>query len=217
MKIQLFFLVIISLLFNACQDNFSSLDDLNAIKTDFINSILEENFDESPFHINYSFRTVFFSKDLISLFGEIHVYNHLPHGWSLYESKTFCKVNGKFKEITLENLFPTPQQKEFLRSYCEASLKKDPCTYFSGNDVLYTTLDQTQLHTFVLDDQFLIIIFQPYSVGGCGDGPFHVKIPYQDLKDKWNSDNFLIPVLNRVLLSKDFTSSWDAENFYNNL
>ena len=90
-----------------CQDDTKLLDDLNSIKRDFIQSIFEENFDESPFSINYSLRTVFFSTDLISLFGDIFVYNHLPHGWSYYESKTFYKTNGKFKEITLEDLFTT--------------------------------------------------------------------------------------------------------------
>jgi len=209
--------MVIFLLFQGCQDNSQSLDDLNIIKQDFVNSILKENFDESPFHINYSFRTIFFSSDIVSLLGEIHVYDHLPHGWSQYESKTFCKVNGKFKEITLNDLFTTPDQKVFLKIYCENVLKKDVCSYFSGKNVLCSELDQKYLQTFIINDQFLIIIFQPYSVGGCSDGPFHVKIPYQDLKDKWNPTNPLKPLLNKVLLSKEFTSSWDEEGFYSQL
>lgn len=217
MGLRFLFLASGILLFSGCQDDAKQLNDLNSIKREFIQSIFEENFDESPFSINYSLRTVFFSADLISLFGNIFVYNHLPHGWSNYEGKTFYKTNGKFEEITLKDLFTTPEQQEFLRIYCESSLKRETSSYFSGKNALTATLDPQLIQTFVVDDQFLIIIFQPYSVGGGSDGPVHVKIPYMDLQGKWNPKNPLIPILNKVLLSKEFTSSWDKEEFYSRL
>lgn len=185
------------------------LDDLNFLKKDFLLSIFTENVDESPFFMNYNFRTVFFSKELISLFGEIIVYDHLPHGWSRYEGKTFCRIKEKFQEITLNDLFTTPKQKEFLRSYCESNLKKHKCSYFFGNEPLDTKLDLNYINTFVVDNDFLIIIFQPYVVGGCIDGPFNVKIPYGELKDKWNPKNPLISILKKVSEVKDYTSAFD--------
>ncbi len=196
-------------------DHKEKLDDLNSIKKDFISSVLQENVDESPFHMNYSFRTVFFSQDLVSFLGEILVYDHLPHGWSRFEGKTLYRIHGKFQEITLDDLFETPEQKEFLRSYCENNLKykNEQGTYFSGKEPLMTKLDQNCLRTFVVDRCFLIIIFQPYQVGGCGDGPFVVKIPYDELKNQWNPKNPLINLLTRVLASKEHSSSWNESDW----
>ena len=178
--------------------------------------IFEENVDESPFHIGYNLRTVFFSKEVISLFGEISVYNHMPHGWGYYEGKTLYKKDGEIKEITLADLFTTPNQREFLRAFCENNLKNrnEQHSYFSGQEPLYTTLAAKDIHTFVIDDKQLIIIFQPYSVGGCGDGPFIVKIPYSILKDHWNPDNPLAPLLEKIISSKMYTSSWNEAEFF---
>lgn len=196
-------------LLQGCQNDAKFLDDLNSIKKDFIQSIFNENFDESPFKINYKLQTTFFSHNLISLFGEIFVHDHLPHGWSYYESKTFYKTNGKFQELTLADLFTTPKQWEFLRIYCENALKKEVASHFSGEEPLYTTLDLEKIQTFVVNEQFLIIVFQPYSVGGGSDGPIHVKIPYNELQDNWSSSHPLTSILTKTLSSGEFTSSWD--------
>jgi len=155
------------------------LDDLNAIKKEFLQSILQENVIESPFHIQYSLKTVLFSQDFVSLFGEIAVYDHLPHGWGRYEGKTFCKINGQFREIILDELFPSQEQKEFLRNYCEDDLKKTygNLSYLVSMKEVYPSLPLQLIQTFVADERFLIIIFQPYSVGGCGDGPLCRKDP----------------------------------------
>ncbi len=106
-------------------------------------------------------------------------------------------------------LLKAPEQKEFLRKYCEADLKQQSCSYFSGNEPLCTRLEVETLKTFVIDDQFLIFIFQPYSVGGCGDGPFTVKIALDELRNHWNPENPLAT----LLPSTAFISSWDEENW----
>ena len=36
--------------------------------------------------------------------GEFDVYTNLPHSSGLYEGRTFSKMNGKFKEITLDDI-----------------------------------------------------------------------------------------------------------------
>jgi len=192
------------------------LDDLNAIKKEFFRSILQENVDESPFHIQYSVKTVLFSQDVVSLFGEIAVYDHLPHGWGWYEGKTLCKINGQFREIMLDDLFPSSEQKEFLRIYCENDLKRTygELTYLVGMKEICPTLPLQDISTFVVDERFLIIIFQPYSVGGCGDGPFVVKMPYQSLEGHWNPVNPLRVLIPKVISSQSFTSCWDEEIFH---
>lgn len=206
------FLYIFILLFfcTSCK-NKKSFDDLTFLKKDFIDSIIKENVDESPFFMDYHLKTVFFSKELISLFGELTVYDHLPHGWHRYEGKTYIKIAGKFYEILLNDLFTTPKQKESLRSYCEKNLKikTDKITYFSDEEPLLTKLDFDLINTFVIDEHFLIIIFQRYSVGGLYDTPFVVKIPYEDLKNMWNPNNSLVKIWPKIIHEKEFTSSFD--------
>ena len=211
--------IFVSLTFCGCKSPAADkiCDDLNNVKDEFLTSIFEENEDESPFHLHYSFRTVLFSKKVMSLFGELFVYDHLPHGWTQYESKTLCRINGALKEITFDDVFDTPARKEFIRSYCEEMLKIDPSSYFFGEDHLRTSLDLNDIHTFVVDDKFLRIIFQPYSVQGCYDGPFVISIPYDMLKDHWNPSNPLANLLPEVISSKSYTSSWDEKKFFESL
>jgi len=189
------------------------LDDLNVIKKDFLLSIMQQEVDESPFQMNYTLKTIFFSKDIISLLGEMNVYDHLPHGWDRYEGKTFCKVDGNFKETKLWDLFTTTGQREFLRKYCENSLKSQSTSYFSGMSPLRTRLEYEDMRTFVIDDKFLIVFFQPYTVGGLGDGPWQVKISYEHLKNQWNSSNSLALLLPQILSSQSYTASWDQESY----
>lgn len=73
-------------------------------------------------------------------------------GWKQYEGKTFCKINDQFKEVILDDLFDMDEQREVLRAACEEHLRNDPISYFSGSDLLRTTLKQEDLHTFVVDD-----------------------------------------------------------------
>ena len=213
---SLFFVAVLTLLY-ACQNNHESLDELTAIKKNFLHAIFDSEIEEGPFRFTYNQRTVFLSKDIISLFGELHQYTQLPHGRARYEGKTFCKINGQFKELTLDDLFATNEQKEFLRNYCEQDLKKQGMTYFSGNEPIRASLEQEDISVFVIDDHFLIIIFQPYVAGGYADGPFFVKIPHEHLKDRWNATNRLSSTLSQILASKSFIATWDEDAYFQNL
>ena len=167
--------------FTACSsDSDKGFDNLEEIKKDFITALLTESvLDESPFQMNYHLRTILFSDNVVSLMGDIFVFAHLPHEWTHYEGKTYVRSNGSFKEIGINDLFPQPSQKEFLRSYCENFLKKDNNgNYFQGTDPLCDHLDQEMIKVFVVDHESLILVFQPYAVGGFADGPFTVKIPF---------------------------------------
>src|ERR1700688_263564 len=142
MKISYLFLLLI---FTACSsDSNKGFDNIEEIKKDFIATILTESvLDEGPFQMNYHLRAILFSDNVVSLMGDVFVFAHLPHGWARYEGKTYVKTNGSFKEITLNDLFPQPSQKEFLRSYCENFLKQNgDCNYFQPPDPLRDYLDQ---------------------------------------------------------------------------
>lgn len=183
------------------------------IKKDFIATLLSESYlDEGPFHMNYKLRSVLFSDHVISLFGEVFVHAHMPHGWIRYETKTFVKQNGAFKEIALYDLFPQAIQKEFLRSYCEGFFKHrcNNCSYFQGPEPLRDYLEPRLMKLFAVDHESLIIIFQPYGVGGFADGPFFVKIPFSELIGKWQAGN---PLEKHLPITKNFLSSWEENEW----
>jgi len=210
MRISHLFLLLI---FTACSsDSNKGLDNIEEIKKDFITTILTESvLDEGPFQMNYHLRAILFSDNVVSLLGEVFVSDHLPHGWIRYEGKTYIKTNGSFKEIKLVDLFPQSIQKEFLRSYCETFLKQNgDCNYFQPPDPLRDHLDQELIKVFVVDHESLILVFQPYAVGGFADGPFTVKIPFTTLIGKWQEGN---PLEKHLPITKNFLSSWDSENW----
>ncbi len=193
-------------------------DNLSTLKDEFLQQICTKSaIEEGPFSFNYRFRTIFFSENLISLFGELTVQDRLPHGWKQYEGKTLCKIEGQWKEITLDDLFQTKEQKEFLRTICEVGLKKNLMSHFSGNEPLYTVLKYENVHTFVVDDKNIIVIFQPYSVGGVYDEPFIVKIPLDQLKGHLDNAYPLFSLIDKATKSYECISSWDTNMFYENL
>lgn len=198
---------------SACSsDSNKGSHNLEEIKKDFITNILTKStLDEGPFQMNYHLRAILFADNVVSLMGDIFVYDHLPHGRIRYEGKTYVKINGFFKEITLNDLFPQPSQKEFLRSYCENFLKQHGnCNYFQPPDPLCDHLDQGLIKAFVVDHESLILVFQPYAVGGFGDGPFTVKIPFTTLIGKWQAGN---PLEKYLPITNNFLSSWDKNNW----
>ena len=200
-------------IFSACSsDSNKGFDNLEEIKKDFITHILTEStLDEGPFQMNYHLRAILFADNVVSLMGNIFVYDHPPHGWIRYEGKTYVKTNGSFKEVTLNDLFPQPSQKEFLRSYCETFLKQNrDCNYFQPPDPLRDHLDQGLIKVFVVDHESLILVFQPYAVGGFADGPFTVKIPFTTLIGKWQAGN---PLEKHLPITKNFLSSWDKDSW----
>lgn len=194
-----------------CKGKDPIMDDLSFVKKHFLESISLSEVEEGPFCMHYDLKTVFFSKDVISLFGKISVYEHLPHDWRRYEGKTYVKINGKFKQVFLNDLFITKNQQEFLRATCEKHLKDNSIGYFSKNNPLRTTLDLKEINTFVIDDQFLIILFQPYVVEGGEDVPLVIKISFEQLKDHWNSKNPLFKILKKTITSKAFVTVLEGD------
>ena len=203
--------LLLLLICTACSsDTNKGFDNLEDLKKDFISTILSKSIlDEGPFQMNYHLRAILFSDNIVSLMGDLCVYEHLPHGWTCYEGKTYVKTNGSFKEIVLNDLFPQPSQKEFLRSYCENFFKyHSDGSYFRGTDPQCDHLDHELIKTFVVDHESLILVFQPYTVGGCADIPFTVKIPFTELIGKWQAGN---PLGMHLPITKNFLSSWDKD------
>ena len=203
MKTLLLSQMALFLLFIGCtgKENTYDKNDLNSVKNDFIKTIFCSEVEEGPFFMDYQITTIFFSKEFISLFAMTDVCDCLPHARHYYEGRSFVKTNGRYKEIFLNDLFVSYDQKAFLRSYCEDALKKNKIGYFFGSSPLKQKLELEDLGTFVIDDHFLVIVFQPYVVGGGEDGPFFVKVPFEDLEGRWDSTHVLFPLLSEIVAS----------------
>lgn len=192
------------------QEKENHLDNLTKMKKEFLLSILNQTEEEAPFQMNYRLKTVFFSNEIISLFGEFQIYDQLPHGSKTYEGKTFCKIDGKYKEIKLSDLFCTVAQKEFLRLYCETDLKSQLVSYFSNPNPLRTTLEYDDITAFIIDGKHLIVLFQPYVAGGFEDAPLHVKVPFELLQHQWDTSSPFTLLIQKTLLHNSYTSKWDG-------
>lgn len=214
---KIFYIFLLSLIITGCSsETEENLDNLSTIKKNFINAIFDSYLDEGPFQMDYHLRTILFSDHAISLLGEVFVYDHLPHGWSKFETKTYIKNNNEFKEISLNDLFPLHSQKEYLRNYCEEFLKNKccQCSYFNGEQPVRNHLDIKDVSLFVIDHESLIILFQPYIVGGLEDEPFTVKIPFKELVGKWQTGN---PLEKQLPINRNFISSWDSDNWISDI
>lgn len=204
-----YLLIFFGVLVIGCEKNSEiDVDDLNFEKNDFISRVFGGELDAGPFFLNYSLSTVFFSQDVVSFFGEFTRYTNFPHDNKRYESKTFCKVNGKFQLISFDDLFSTAEQKEFLRKYCENILKEGSIGYFGENPPLRDQLELKEIQTFLIHEDFFVIVFQRYVVAGLDDYPTTLKIPYNVIKGHINLNTPLIPLLEKMVKSKSFISSW---------
>lgn len=178
--------------------------DISSLKEDFIAKSFKGNTKESPYELNYSLKTVFYSPEIISLLEETNLYDSSTGDKEFFQGKTFYKSNDKFIEAKLSDLFNTNTQKEFLTKTIANSVKK-------GNGTLCEPLDQNYDQSFLLNDSSLILILQPTEK--CEDRPHFIGIDYNKLKEEWNPSSPLARLLPEALQSKSYTTNWDEEEF----
>jgi hypothetical protein len=183
---------------------------LDTSKSRFIESVLNPEMIDGPLCMSYELSTVFLSSDLVSLFGTYLEYTCLPHHNIRYEGINYYKLHGQFVRIALRDIFVTDKQWEFLRVYCERDLRKQGLSYFCSEPPLRLQLDSKLIYTFVFDHESLIIVFQPYGVGGLADGPFTVRIPFSVLE--LQCEHPLFGLMKTVMTSQSWVSAWDSEN-----
>jgi len=126
------------------------------------------------------------SSHLISLFGETNRFSGIPHGSSRYLSLNFFWDGRKVTQVALGQMVHFSEEfSAFLSSYCTRFLKKNQIGYFSDIDNFSSTiriqLDDCDVVT--LSESGLTITFQPYKVGGWADGPYSVKVPFEELSN----------------------------------
>ena len=85
--------------------------------------------------------------------------------------------------MTLDDLFLAKSgYQQFLTQYCENYYKTNKYGYYVYEDPEWPKLEFTDLNTFVLLKEGLLIIFRMYCVDGLNDNPNTFLIPYPILK-----------------------------------
>ena len=138
---------------------------------------------EEGYGLYYELSPVYYHPWLISIFGSEYQ-GRGAHGRSYYKCKTFWqKKEGAILEVSLDDLFiQGSNYRQWMLDYCEHALKTSGYGYYSYRKELLPELNLEDLDTFVITNKGLMIIFRAYLVGGWGDGPDTITIPYADLK-----------------------------------
>lgn len=121
--------------------------------------------------------------NLVSIYGFEYRCRNSPHGsWRPF-GRTFWQKDNSVLELTLNDLFLNKSEyQQFIIKYCEDYFKSCKYGYYSYGQSEWPKLQPSDLNTFVLTKNGLLIIFRMYTVNGLNDGPDTVLIPYSLLK-----------------------------------
>jgi hypothetical protein len=148
------------------------------------NATSSEIFDEEPLYaLDYALLPVYSLPNFISIYGYEFQHNACVHGWTHYTGKNFWNNNGSIIELSLDDLFlPESQYRQFLLQHCENFFRETGYGYYFVDSGITPELESSDLNTFVLTKQGLMIVFPSSRVGGWADGPDTITIPYQKMK-----------------------------------
>ena len=137
---------------------------------------------DEDYGVSYALFPVYVKPTLISIFG-CENQGRGAHGCSDYEGKTFWRNGDSILEVTLDDLFIKESgYRLFILQYCENALKTSGYGYYSYRKEFLPELSLNDFDVFVLTERGVMIVFSAYKVGGWGDGPDTLEIPYSDLK-----------------------------------
>jgi hypothetical protein len=166
-------------------------DNAKTVHSQFIQQFSDEEktqceFDEEAISMDIDKRDVLYiltptyaSSRIVSVFGELHIYQGLPHGSSRYYALNYFSDEKQIYQFTLEDLFLKDKNFiDFIIEYSLRSLKIEKVGY-TGD--LFPEINPEDLHVFTLSKNGLAITFQPYHIGGWADGPYSITIPFQKL------------------------------------
>ena len=141
-----------------------------------------EDFEFGKWTQYYDISIKYFSRQLISLLGEVYSYTGGAHGNTGYKSLTFYYRQKDFVPVTLSDLFleDTNYTKQ-LSSYCIDELKKQEAGWVINGDL--KSLDETDLVTFTINEHAITFYFAPYHVGCYAEGTHIVHVPYSAIRE----------------------------------
>lgn len=95
-----------------------------------------------------------------------------------WSGRNFAWRSGKLHQLKLADLFRDDSGwDEEIRTFCREELRREG---FAGSASSLNT--ETPLEIFTLSSTGLQIYFNPYEIGGGGDGEFIIHIPYERLR-----------------------------------
>jgi hypothetical protein len=131
-----------------------------------------------PFEQLLNFCVMYYSEDLVSVFGTGYEYTHGAHGNYTHYAENFWIVNGEITLVRLSDLFMDGSNwQELLCHHASADLQrqKEP-------DFIPCSLTIEELDVFWLAEEGITFVFAPYEVGCFAEGSYAVHVPWSVLQ-----------------------------------
>jgi len=126
--------------------------------------------------------------DVISIMFYIYeYYSGAAHG--LERTQAFNFDIGSRDYIMLGDLFePDFNYLDFLSCYCVEELKEGPVETWDNIGEIGAGPDANSFKSFILTEDSIVILFDPYIVACYAEGIVEVEIPYSEFRDHINPD-----------------------------
>ena len=141
-----------------------------------------------PYEHDMTYRTSFYSPNLISLYFDQYENRGGPHPNSYYHAMTFGIKNGKPQQLKLKDLFiPNSEYKREVSEAVIAKLRKNPRAIQVQEGEVNELTDE-QLERFVVTKSGLTFLINTYEVGPHAVGRFEVKLTFAELGEDFRRE-----------------------------
>jgi hypothetical protein len=143
----------------------------------------------------------FCKNNLLSIVFNIYTYSGGAHGYGFLKPFTFNTLTGKIVEISSDlkpskkDSFYIIEKKEALRQYGKQMFDSTLFTKFISGGKSKLRPDDTLIYNTVynkdlyLSDSGIVSIYNPYEIAPYVSGILSVQIPFQKVKDFFNSES----------------------------
>lgn len=136
--------------------------------------------------------------DLISAYSTLYSYTGGAHGMTFFAPVNVGLVNGKPKDLTLEDLFQPGSGARWRSALAVKSRLVDmpQALWFKPDaDPSMKPVDSDLIRQWILTPTSIVFIIEQYIAGPYAYGPIFVKIPYTAFGDQLNPNGPLTPLL----------------------
>lgn len=138
--------------------------------------------------------------DLVSAYVTSYWYTGGAHGMTYFDPINFGLVDGKAKELTLEDLFQPDSGARWRCALAVKSRLKDmpQALWFKPDaDPSMRPMDSDLIRQWILTPTSIVFLIEQYIAGPYSSGPIFVKIPYTAFGDQLNPRGPLKPLIAR--------------------
>ena len=173
------------------------ISDINAFKQDVedLSAFSDVTYEDMPYYVNEmagNYNCILSSNNkIMGLAFNTYYYTGGAHGITLTKTLNY-NLESPIK-INLQDIFkPGFDYVNFISAYCIDDIISQMSDLGFNPDISWISSgaspDEEKFQNFLLSEDFLIIIFNPYEVGPYIIGTVYVKIPIDAFRDNINTD-----------------------------